>query len=395
MHTQVPDTQLALSEKLIEQIQAAIVDHGGWVGFDLFMQMALYSPGLGYYSGTLEKFGEGGDFITAPEMGDLFGQALAGQVQQVLTDLGAGSVLEFGAGSGALAASVLNELARLGTLPDQYYILELSGELRDRQKQTLAARAGKYLSHVKWLDALPESFAGVVLANEVLDAMPVKLFEQHQDGSISELGVGVGEGRDACNETKPAFTWQLREADPKLSSAVSTLTLEVDHAYYRSEINFQAQAWIASLAEMLERGVILLIDYGFQKSEYYHPDRNAGTLMCHYQHRAHDDPFFLPGQQDITAHVDFSAVARAAQNAGLEIKGYASQGAFLLSAGLLDKIQLDAPVQKQILLAQQVKKLTMPHEMGELFKVLALSCDYAAGLSGFAQQNNAYKLESK
>lgn len=399
MHTQVPNIQLSLSEKLIEHVQATIVDHGGWIGFDLFMQMALYSPGLGYYSGTLEKFGEGGDFITAPEMGDLFGQSLAGQVKQVLTEIGTASVLEFGAGSGVLAASVLNELACLQALPEQYLIIELSGELRERQKQTLAAHAGEHLSRVSWLDALPESFVGVVLANEVLDAMPVKLFEQRQDGSISELGVRIeehqGDSSDAFKESRPAFSWELRDADPELDATVSALALEIDHAYYRSEVNFQAQGWIKSLAEMLERGVILLVDYGFPKAEYYHADRNAGTLMCHYQHRAHDDPFFLPGLQDITAHVDFSAIANAAQLAGLEIEGYATQGGFLLSAGLLDKIQLDLPAQEQILLAQQVKKLTMPHEMGELFKVLALSRDFSAGLSGFAQQNHAYKLRDK
>ena len=396
MHTQVPTAQIALSEKLNVQIQTAIVEHGGWIGFDLFMQMALYSPGLGYYSGPLKKFGEGGDFITAPEMGDLFGRALAGQVQQVLTETGSGSVLEFGAGSGALAASVLNELARLNTLPEQYLILELSAELRERQKQTLAAHAGEYLSRVRWLDTLPDSFVGVVLANEVLDAMPVKLFEQRQDGSVSELGVCIrertGEVDDARIEGESAFAWQLRDADAKLNATVTALALDIDRVSYRSEINVQAQAWIKSLAEMLESGVILLVDYGFPQAEYYHPDRDTGTLMCHYRHRAHDDAFFLPGQQDITAHVDFTAIATAAVEAGLRLEGYATQGGFLLSAGLLNNIQLDAPPQQQIMLAQQVKKLTMPHEMGELFKVLALSRNFTAGLSGFAQQNQTYKL---
>ena len=393
MHTQVPATQIAFSEKLSAQIQAAIVDHGGWIGFDLFMQMALYSPGLGYYSGALKKFGEGGDFITAPEMGDLFGCCLAGQVQQVLAAVPNGSVLEFGAGSGALASSVLNELARLDALPEQYLIMELSGELRARQKQTLATHAAEHLGRVKWLDTLPDSFVGVVLANEVLDAMPVKLFEQNSEGVIMELGVSLGE--DAGTDKPPIFRWQLDDADLKLQAAVSALALDIDGGQYRSEINFQAQAWIKSLAEMLDRGVILLVDYGFPGAEYYHPDRSAGTLMCHYQHRAHNDPFFLPGQQDITAHVDFSAVAEAAQLAGLEIEGYATQGGFLLSAGLLDTIQMDASMQQQIQIAQQVKKLTMPHEMGELFKVLALSRDYKAGLSGFSQQDHTYKLQRK
>ena len=396
MHTQVPTAQIALSEKLNVQIQTAIVEHGGWIGFDLFMQMALYSPGLGYYSGPLKKFGEGGDFITAPEMGDLFGRALAGQVQQVLTETGSGSVLEFGAGSGALAASVLNELASMNTLPEQYLILELSAELRERQKQTLTVRAGEYLGRVQWLDTLPDSFVGVVLANEVLDAMPVTLFEQSQDGTVSELGVCIrersGDDDGAHKGVASPFRWQLRDADAKLNAAVTALELDIDRVSYRSEINFQAQAWVKSLAGMLESGVILLVDYGFPQSEYYHPDRDAGTLMCHYQHQAHDDVFFLPGQQDITAHVDFTAIATTARHAGLALEGYATQGGFLLSAGLLDNIGLDLPPQEQIMLAQQVKKLTMPHEMGELFKVLALSRNFSAGLSGFAQQNQTYKL---
>ncbi len=387
MHTQVPPTQTAHSEKLIAIIHAAIVEQGGWMSFERYMQMALYTPGLGYYSGSLEKFGEAGDFITAPEMGDLFGRCMAGQVQQVLAELGAGDILEFGAGSGALAASILNELAQQQALPDCYYILELSAELRQRQQQTLAARAGDYLGRVKWLDTLPENFRGMVIANEVLDAMPVTLFEADQQGDISELGVVINE-----TDTGAPFLFQRGVASEHLQSSVRLLDLTLDVPVYRSEISFQARGWIHSLAEMLEQGVILLVDYGFSEAEYYHPDRSMGTLMCHYQHRAHDDPFYLPGLQDITAHVDFSAIARAAHAAGLVLEGYATQGGFLLSAGLLDNIQLDATARQQLQLAQQVKKLTMPHEMGELFKVLALSRGFEGELSGFAQQNYAYKL---
>jgi len=387
MHTQVPPVQSTLSEKLSTNIAAAIAENDGWIGFESYMQMALYSPGLGYYSGALPKFGEAGDFITAPEMGELFGACLAGQVHTALTALAASSILEFGAGSGRLAAGLLNTLAAMDVLPDEYLILELSGELRARQQQTLDELAGQHAHRVRWLDTLPESYVGVVLANEVLDAMPVQVFEQQGD-EVFELGVASASAEASQN----TFCWQRRPADQALKSAVDALRLETDGCIYRSEHSPQAQAWIKTLAQMLERGLLLLIDYGFPASEYYHPDRNSGTLMCHYQHRAHDDPFFMPGQQDITAHVDFSAIARSAQQAGLELYGYVSQGGFLLSAGLLDLIPLDAAVREQLQLAQQVKKLTMPHEMGELFKVLALGRDCECELSGFAQQNHAYKL---
>jgi len=387
MHTQVPSVQSTLSEKLSKNLVAMIAENDGWIGFESYMQMALYSPGLGYYSGMLPKFGEAGDFITAPEMGDLFAQCLAGQIQAALNALSVSSILEFGAGSGRLVADLLNALAALDALPDEYLILELSGELRARQQQTLDKLAGQHACRVRWLDTLPESYVGVVLANEVLDAMPVQIFEQQGD-EVFELGV-VCASRD---NSQGAFCWQRRPAGQALKSEVEALQLETNGGIYRSEHSPQAQAWIKSLAKMLERGLILLIDYGFSQSEYYHPDRSSGTLMCHYQHRSHDDPFFLPGQQDITAHVDFSAIARSAQQAGLELRGYVSQGGFLLSAGLLDLIPLDASVRQQLELAQQVKKLTMPHEMGELFKVLALGRDCECELSGFAQQNHAYKL---
>jgi len=392
MHTNVPAAQKALSNSLSEKIQSAIHKAGGWMGFDQYMQMALYTPGLGYYTGNLEKFGESGDFITAPEMGDLFGQCLAGQAQQVLSAMSGGDLLEFGAGSGALAASILNHLGEAQTLPGQYLILELSAELRARQQQTLAELAPEYLPRVKWMDSLPEAFSGVVVANEVLDAMPVKLFEQSSNGEVLELGVALNDVAD----TVSPFCWQPRPAEAALQRAVQSLSLELgslpDGQGYRSELNFQAQAWIKSLADCLQQGVIFLVDYGFNQAEYYHPDRYMGTLMCHYRHHAHPDPFFLPGQQDITAHVDFSAVANAAESQGLRIEGYATQGGFLMSSDLLQHIPLDAPLKLQMQLAQQVKKLTLPHEMGELFKVLALSRGFEAGLSGFIQQDHRYKL---
>ena len=387
---QVPAEQKVDNQALSDEIRRFIEQKGGWISFEQYMQMALYSPGRGYYSGGLVKFGAAGDFITAPEMGDLFAQSLAIQVGEILDRLDNGALFEFGAGSGALAAGLLNELEILGALPETYLILELSGDLRARQQETIKMRAGKHYARVVWLDTLPAHFRGVVIANEVLDAMPVRVFEEQASGSVMEMGVGISVTDSQTDES--GFCWAHREADPVLARAVNALNLQIDGQSYRSEIAFQARAWIQSLGEALEQGAVLLIDYGFRQAEYYHPDRDQGTLICHYRHHAHPDPFFKPGQQDITAHVDFTAMALAAKRAGFGLAGYATQGAFLLSTGVLDRIPLDAPVKQQLELAQQIKKLTLPHEMGELFKVLALSKEYAFELSGFAQQNHINRL---
>ncbi len=387
---QVPAKQKVVESELLASIRQVIARNGGWIPFDQYMQMALYTPGRGYYSGSLAKFGAQGDFITAPEMGNLFATCLAAQAAEVLKNLEHGALLEFGAGSGALAASLLNELAALDALPEFYLILDLSGDLRARQKETIKARAGKHFARVKWLDSLPEDFSGVVIANEVLDAMPIRVFEQDASATVVEMGVGAGDTDDGTDESP--FRWVPRAAVPELAAAVHALDLQLDGASYRSEVSFQASAWVQSLGEVFEQGVVLLIDYGFRQAEYYHPDRTEGTLMCHYQHRAHPDPFYKPGEQDITAHVDFTAIALAAKRAGFDLAGYATQGAFLLSTGLLEKIPLDATVKQQLELAQQIKKLTLPHEMGELFKVLALSKNYAFALSGFNQQNHLNRL---
>ena len=386
--TQVPAEQKVDKPELLADIRRAITQNDGWIPFDRYMQMALYTPGQGYYSSSLSKFGAAGDFVTAPEMGNLFATCLAAQSAEILKNLDQGSLLEFGAGSGALAADLLNELGELNALPGAYLILELSGDLRLRQQETIKARAGKYYSRVKWLDALPERFNGVVIANEVLDAMPVKVFEQNAASAVVEMGVAIVESDEDDNH----FRWQSRAAGSELIEAVDDLNLQLDRASYRSELSFQALAWVQSLGDVLEQGVVLLIDYGFRQAEYYHPDRDQGTLMCHYQHRAHMDPFYKPGMQDITAHVDFTAVASAAECAGFDLAGYATQGAFLLSTGLLERIPLDASVKQQLELAQQIKKLTLPHEMGELFKVLALRKNYAPELSGFEQQNYLNRL---
>ena len=388
--TQVPAVQKAHSEKLEHYIQAAIEENSGWISFDEYMQLALYTPGLGYYAGGLTKFGESGDFITAPEMGDLFGQCLARQTEEILSQIPHGVILEFGAGSGALAATILDALAANGALPAEYMILELSAELRARQFETIKARVPELIDRVKWLDSLPDVFAGVVLANEVLDAMPVKLFEQDENGLVYELGVAL----ERRSGSKESFCWKRRVADDLITDTVQALKLDYQGRCYRSELQLQANAWINSLGSVVQNGVVLLIDYGFPRSEYYHPDRNMGTLMCHYQHHSHDDPFYLPGLQDITSHIDFTAFANTAQRAGFELAAYATQAAFLLSAGLLDNIAFDLPVELQLSLSQEVKKLTMPHEMGELFKVLALSKNYPHSMSGFSQQNNVHRLNN-
>lgn len=385
---QVPAEQKAHSQKLIARIQAIIKDKGGWIGFDEYMQLALYAPGLGYYVAGLSKFGAAGDFITAPELGALFGRCLASQTSEVLENLKDGSILEFGAGSGALAASVLNELAATGPLPAEYLILELSGELRARQRETILLHAPAQINRVKWLDRLPDAFEGVVLANEVLDAIPATVFEQDSSGAVFEMGVTIEKDATAND----VFCWRRQPAGDKLEQSVKALALCREAEVYRSELQFQASAWINSLAGFVNKGVVLLIDYGFAQAEFYHPDRNAGTLVCHYRHHVHDNPFILPGLQDITTHLDFTAMASSAKHAGFDLMAYTTQGEFLLSAGLLDKIATDLAVKEQLMLAHEVKKLSMPHEMGELFKVLAFSQNYTRSLSGFSQQNKLHRL---
>jgi len=378
------------SEQLKTLVRAEIDAAGGAIDFARFMELALYQPGLGYYSAGACKFGEGGDFVTAPELSPLFSRCLARQCRQVLTGIGFGDILEFGAGTGVMAAEILLELEHLNCLPGQYFILELSSDLRQRQEHTIARRAPHLLARVCWLDGLPESgFQGVILANEVVDAMPVHLVQFQEAGQV-ERCVGHN-GRD--------FIWQERalastECQQRINGLIDELGDEVFCPGYLTEINLAQSAWINSLAAMLEKGVALIIDYGFPQHEYYHPDRTTGTLMCHYRHRAHGDPLILPGLQDITAHVDFSALALAAHEAGLDVLGYTSQAQFLLASGLgeilAEQDQSDSRAYLEI--TQQIKKLTLPNEMGELFKVLAIGRDYDADLEGFLLQDRRNRL---
>jgi SAM-dependent MidA family methyltransferase len=366
---------LAHSARLRELIARDIAAGGGWISFARYMELALHAPGLGYYGAGATKFGAGGDFITAPEMGTLFGRTLARQAAQILR-AGVSDIFELGAGSGRLARDLLTELAALGCLPQRYLILETSADLRMRQQELLQSGAPGIAARIEWLDKLPATLDALVIANEVLDAMPVHVITVRDDG-IDERGVTQRGG---------GFEWHTQPAAGELLAAAQRLAVPPG---YTTEINLAARAFMRMLASHLERGVIVLIDYGFPAREYYHPQRASGTLMCHYRQHAHDDPLRLVGLQDITAHVDFSAIADAALQSGLDLLGYANQAQFLINCGITevlaatpaDNIAAYAP------LSAQAQKLTSPAEMGELFKVIALGKNHRVPLTGFTSGN--------
>ncbi len=370
----------AHSERVAACVRGEIEAHGGWMSFARYMELALYEPGLGYYSAGARKLGRDGDFTTAPEITPLFGAAIAHAAAEVL---GAGydAILEVGAGSGALAASVLEELERVGRLPRDYLILELSADLRERSRDTLAARVPHLLDRVAWLNRLPPSFEGLVLGNEVLDAMPVEVIRVTESG-VERAGVAAAEGE---------FRWAWRPAPDELVAEAARLSLP---AGYTTEIGVVGRAFVRSLGAVLRRGVAIFVDYGFPAREYYHPQRAQGTLMCHYRHRAHGDPFFLPGLQDITAHVDFTAVARAAAEAGMEVLGYTSQAQFLIGCGLTELMLRIPPDDAARYLPQTAaaQRLVSPAEMGELFKAIALGKDYRGPLTAFASGDRTDSL---
>jgi SAM-dependent MidA family methyltransferase len=350
--------------------------HGGAITFDRFMELALYAPGLGYYTAGASKFGEEGDFVTAPEISPIFGRCLARQSSQILETIGGGDILEVGAGTGRLAADLLAELEQQGRLPKRYLILEVSPDLRQRQLQTLQQQVPQLLPQVEWLETLPESgFYGVVVANELLDAMPVNRFRM-EGSSIREQFVEWGD--DTLRRI-----WREPQS-PGLEQAVANLGVELEEGY-ESEINMRAPSWLQEMAARLEAGGLLLIDYGYSRTEYYHPQRSAGTLMCHYRHRAHHDPLLYPGLQDITAHVDFTAIAERGQAVGLEVSGYTTQANFLIGCGLDQMVaEVDPNETARFLdMMQGVKRLTLPTEMGERFKVLALTKGVEQPLIGF------------
>ena len=374
----------AHSLTLVAAIASEIGAGGGWISFARFMEMALYQPGLGYYSAGARKFGAAGDFVTAPEMTAYFGRALARQVAQVMA-AAAPHVLEVGAGSGRLAADLLLELERLGALPESYDILDLSADLRERQQATLAATAPHLLARVRWLDRLPEVYTGVVVANELLDAMPAHVVAWREDG-IFERGVGL--------DDSGGFTWNERPASGALLAAAGEIGRQCHlPPGYESEISLAARAWAGEWGHRLQRGALLLIDYGFPRREFYHQQRGRGTLMCHYRHHSHPDPFYLPALQDVTVHVDFTAIIAAADVAGLDLLGYTSQGQFLLNCGILDLLAAEpADTTDYIRAAGAINKLLMPHEMGELFKVIAIGRGIDQPLCGFVSGDQSRRL---
>jgi SAM-dependent MidA family methyltransferase len=375
-----PDAQAA-SRTLSVRIAAHIEAAGGWLPFIEFMDMALHLPELGYYAGGSQKFGPAGDFVTAPELTPLFGQTLARHVGQVLAVLPEPTLLEVGAGSGRLAADLLLALETLDALPERYVILELSGELRARQRETLLAVAPHLGERVVWLDALPDSFIGCVVANELLDALPTHAVAWRPEG-LMERGVELADN---------AFAWAERPATGMLAEAMAALPVA---APYESEIGLPARAWVAEWGRRLERGVLLLIDYGLPRHELYHPQRNRGTLRCHYRQRSHDNPFWWPGLSDITSHVDFTAIAEAGFDAGLDVLGYTSQAGFLIDCGIGELLMArqQAGGEQSVRANGAVQMLLAPGEMGELFKVIGLGRGIAEPLPGFRRGDRRHAL---
>ncbi len=373
----LPETDFASLEHsagVVAHIKDHIRDAGGWIPFSKYMDLAMFAPGLGYYSAGAAKIGAAGDFTTAPEMSMLFGATLALQVAQVLDATG-GDILELGAGSGKLARDLLRGLAKLGCEPRQYLILEPSPDLRERQQALLQKELPAFYFRIHWIDDLPEKFSGVMIANEVLDAMPIDLIAWQADG-IYQRGVAVSDDGFVCKD-RPLGPGRLLDLARTVNVAPG----------YVSEIHRAGAAFVRSLGDALQHGVALLIDYGFLDHEYYHSDRSTGTLMCHYRHRAHTDPFFLPGAQDITAHVNFSAMMNAAQSAGVDVEGYTTQAKFLIACGITDQLGAIDPANaaQYLPLANQAQRLLSPAEMGELFKVLALGRGIDFPLLGFSR----------
>lgn len=367
------------SQRLSHRIRQAIEQNQGPISFADYMQMALYEPGLGYYSAGARKFGTAGDFVTAPELSRIFTACLARQCRQVLKTLDHPAILECGPGSGVMACDLLQILEQEDCLPEKYFMLEVSADLRQRQQQLLREKIPHLASRVIWLAQLPqEPLTGIILGNEVLDAMAVHRI-MLAEGKCHELTVTQLEDR---------FAWTARAPAPGLQSQVSRVLgnrLPQLPEGYTTEINSGIGPWLTTLAKTLQRGVMLFIDYGYPRQEYYHPQRTTGTLLCHYRHHVHDDPFLYPGLQDITAAVDFTAMAEAAIAAGLRVHGYTTQAHFLIGCGLqavLDDMHLAGAIEHAEA-ARQARWLTLPGEMGEKFKVLALSRGLDFPLAGF------------
>lgn len=381
-----PDDLKRLSRALVERIYLAI-DETGTLPFSQYMEMALYEPGLGYYSAGLHKLGASGDFVTAPEIGRIFSACVAQQAKEVGEEIGEYDVLEVGAGTGAFAAGFLGRLT-VGNGPRRYRILERSADLRQVQRDRLASEVPQWLDRIEWLDRPPsESWQGLLIANEVIDALSAECFAM-QDGKVLQCGV---------SKSKDGFEWNVSEPSGELESAVRHIEATTGRTFedgYRSEVRLHLAEWLDSLTRSMSRGLALFVDYGYERTDYYRPDRNAGTLMCHYRHRAHDDPFFWPGLQDITAWVDFTAMAEAADRCGLDVAGYASQAFFLVGCGMesvLQELMADSEDQG-IALAAEARQLTLPGMMGEKFKVMGLARGLQLEPRGFSLEDLTHRL---
>jgi SAM-dependent MidA family methyltransferase len=381
-----PD-EAAHSERLVQRIRDAIDAAGGWISFERFMEMALYEPGLGYYSAGATKLGSAGDFVTAPEISPLFSRCLANQCIEVLDAVSAGHILELGAGSGVMAADVLSELDRQQKTPERYFILEVSADLRERQRALLQQRLPHLVDRIEWLDQLPQDFRGVLLANEVLDALPVERF-RIRGLQVNQLGVTWQLGR---------LDWSEVHANAALESAVREIEFNLGEPFadgYTSELNLRLQPWVAGVAESMREGVAFFIDYGLPRRQYYAASRSEGTMLCHFRHRFHDDPLINVGVQDIGAWVDFTAVAEAAAAAGMGVAGYTTQAHFLIGNGIEQFLapKDDEELTARLQLARQAMLLTLPGEMGERFKVIGLSKGVNLPLRGFSVRDLAASL---
>jgi len=375
------DVEAGHAARVAALIRSEIAGAGGWIPFSRYMQLALYAPGLGYYSAGTHKFGAGGDFITAPELTPVFSRCIANQVAELLGRLGGGNLLELGAGSGVLAADLLETLAARAALPREYRILEVSGELRARQRETLAGRGSRLLERVRWIDAPPEAgWCGVVLANEVADALPVERFRIGA-GALEQLGVVAAD---------EGFAFEARAAQAPVADAIEARLADLPvplPAGYESEACLILGPWIAAVSRSLEQGAMLFLDYGLPRAQYYHPSRDGGSLCGFFRHRRVEDVLARPGLQDITAWVDFTALAEAGLAAGFEVAGFATQAHFLLATGLERELAAagegrDAAGRAR--LARAAGMLTLPGEMGERFKVMALARGVEQPLSGFS-----------
>jgi len=389
-HSSLPQADaasVAHSQRVAQFIGRKIAAAGGKISFAEYMHHALYAPGLGYYCAGTTKFGEAGDYITAPETSSVFGHVLARQCAGVLAEVESPSILEFGAGSGKLAADILTMLAEMDAIPDSYKILEVSAELRERQEAFLASAIPELVDRVSWLDRLPEQLSGVIVANEVLDALPVERFVRRDHG-VMQLCVAVKDG---------SFVSAERDAPDTLATAIGAIEEQLGRQLpddYVSEVCTAAPQWIGDLGRVLRHGAAFLFDYGVSRREYYAPERSGGWLRCHFRHHAHADPFILPGIQDITAWVDFSAAAAAAVARGLDVAGFVTQAQFLIGGGL-DQVLADfaeLPIDAQLKLSGQVKLLTLPGQMGENFKCLGLTRGRITRLAAFGLADRTTSL---